>query len=174
MGTPSWSTWTGLPGITTNVGVSAITSSIISGIENTVVAAADETNTVQVNTYANRAWAGWTPVPGVQTSATPLLTQDSTGTTLSLYVAAVDEQVYVNSTTVANTIGSLFARRGVRWLREQGGTPSRERQQNENQRQSGFAAMTGFHYRLSENTTIPELVIDQTRQPHPAPGPPVS
>ena len=103
MGTPSWSTWTGLPGITTNVGVSAITSSIISGIEDTVVvAAADETNTVQINTYANGEWAGWTPVPGVQTSATPLLTQDSTGTTLSLYVAAVDEQVYVNSTTAGN------------------------------------------------------------------------
>ena len=41
-------------------------------------------------------------MPGVQISATPLLTQDSTGTTLSLYVAAVDEQVYVNSNTAGN------------------------------------------------------------------------
>jgi hypothetical protein len=52
MGNPSWSSWTKVHGITTNYGVSALAVSNATDTKFTLyLAVADETDTLQVNTF---------------------------------------------------------------------------------------------------------------------------
>jgi hypothetical protein len=102
MGNPNWSSWTKIPGIKTKVGVSAISSGNV-----VVVAATDESGAVQINSNVlDAGLSAWSPVPGVQTNVTPLLTASSPG--LTLYVVGTDEQVYVNSSADGSNWGTTW------------------------------------------------------------------
>jgi hypothetical protein len=97
MGNPSWSSWTKVHGITTNYGVSALAVSNATDTKFTLyLAVADQTDTLQVNTFDGSFWTGWIPLPGVSTAAKPLIAQNPNGG-LSLYVTGTDQQVYVNN-----------------------------------------------------------------------------
>jgi len=92
-----------MPGIKTKVGVSAIASG-----NAVMVAATDENGAVQINTNVlDGDLSGWSPIPGVQTNVTPLLTINPDAT-LALYVAGTDERVYLNLSADGSNWGAAW------------------------------------------------------------------
>jgi len=96
VGGPTWSSWTQLPGKTTNVSLAATT---LKGFGQLGLALTGTDGVVYVNILNNGTWQGWTAVPVLPTNIGPCLTQSQGDGTLYLYAVAENSQVYVNSTT---------------------------------------------------------------------------
>ena len=100
LGGPTWSSWSKLPGLTTNVGLAAFS---LNGQVGLALTGLDKGVFVNYFDVAAGVWLGWTGVPGIgpganiQTTVGVCATQSLIDGNLYLYASAEDGQVYVNS-----------------------------------------------------------------------------